>query len=160
MILFSPPAYANAEQFFVNKDFEAKGRETIKADLQTTGENAYFFVDEEYLASLPENEVSRLKNVMSNLSAEFDEVIYPGLRKIFGEENNPGIDGDRKISVVLHDMKSGVGGYVREADFKPGISSNSREIIYLNIEEVLNTEFGRSFLAHEFQHLITYNEKQ
>jgi len=159
LIFFSLPAYANAETFFVNKDFDAQGHETIKADLQATGENVYFFVDEEYMRSLPANEVLRLKDVIFNLLTEFDEVVYPGLRKVFGDENNPGIDNDSRISVLLHNMKSGVGGYVRETDFNFGIMSNGREMIYLNIEEVINTEFGPSFLAHEFQHLITYNEK-
>lgn len=159
LTFFLLPAYANAETFFVNKDFDAEGKETINASLEISGENAYFFVDEEYLARLPENEVLRLKSIIYNLSTEFDEVIYSGLRKVFGEESNPGIDGDRRISVLLHNMKSGVGGYVRESDFNPGIMSNSREMIYLNIEEAINTEFGPSFLAHEFQHLINYNEK-
>lgn len=160
--LFALPAGARAESFFVNKNFDTKNREVIEGALELAGENAYFFVEKGYRDGLPGAERSRLDQKITELSREFDSRIYPRMREVFGEERNPGIDNDPKIAVFLHLMKGGVGGYVRDSDAyskKEDLASNEREMVYLNIEEVINRDFGPSFLAHEFQHLITFNQK-
>lgn len=153
------PAYANAANFFVNKDFDAAGRNNIDTVLEFTGNKAHFFVEKEFRNILPETEISRLNAKIKNLSSEFDNNIYPKLRDIFGSERSPGIDGDEKITILLHNMKSGVGGYVRDLDGYERSGSNEREMVYLNIDGVLNSELGPSYLSHEFQHLITFNQK-
>ena len=153
------PTHADAAIFFINKDFDAQGRESIEVDPEITGRNAYFFVERDYINSLPQTEISRLNIKIRNLSSEFDANIYPKLRNIFGKERSPGIDNDEKITILLHDMKGGVGGYVRDLDGYEGIDSNEREMIYINIDDVLNNGLGPSYIAHEFQHLITFNQK-
>lgn len=160
--LLALPSVARAESFFVNKSFDAKTRETVESALELVGENSYFYVEKGYRDTLPGVERSRLDQKITELSREFDARIYPRLREVFGEERNPGIDNDPKIAVFLHVMKGGVGGYVRDADGysrKEESYSNEREMVYLNIEEIINGDFGPSFLAHEFQHLITFNQK-
>jgi len=143
LILFILPAYANAESFSVNKDFDAQGRESVSMDIEVYGERANFFVEKDYRIKLPATEILRLNSIVSNLSSEFTNNIYPKLRAVFGEEG-----GDEKITILLHNMKKGVGGYAQDADK-----------IYINIEEVLNSDLGPSYIAHEFQHLITFNRK-
>ncbi|MEK7790437.1 MAG: hypothetical protein AAB309_02295, partial [Deltaproteobacteria bacterium] len=134
---------AKAEVFSVDKDFDAQGRESVSANIEVLGERANFFVETGYRSKLAAPEVLRLNSIVANLSLEFTNNIYPKLRAVFGEEQANG-----KITVVLHNMKGGVGGYAREADK-----------IYINIEEILNSELGPAYLAHEFQHLITENQK-
>jgi hypothetical protein len=142
LFLFAP-AVAQAEIFSVDKDLDAQGRASVSADIEVLGERANFFVDKDYRGKLPAPEILRLNSIVSNLSSEFSGNIYPKLRATFGEEQGGG-----KIAVLLHNMKPGVGGYARGGDK-----------IYISIEEVLNSEIGPSYLAHEFQHLITYNQK-
>ncbi|MBI1888414.1 MAG: hypothetical protein HYS15_00550 [Candidatus Spechtbacteria bacterium] len=156
------PAYARAESFFVNKSFDTQNREAVEGALELAGENAYFFVEKGYRDALPAVERSRLDQKITELSREFDSRIYVRMREVFGEERNPGIDNDSKITIFLHLTKGGVGGYVRDSDEysrKEDAASNEREMVYLNIEEIINGDFGPSFLAHEFQHLITFNQK-
>jgi hypothetical protein len=142
-LLLAIPAVARAEVFSVNSDLDAQGRASVSADIEVFGERANFFVDRDYRGKLPAPEVLRLNSIVSNLSSEFSSNIYPKLRAVFGEEGTSG-----KITVLLHNMKGGVGGYAQDADK-----------IYINIEEILNSELGPPYLAHEFQHLITHNQK-
>ncbi len=139
----STPVFAHAANFDVNKDLDAQGRASVSADVEVAGERANFFVEKDYRDKLPAPEILRLNSIVSNLSSEFSNNIYPKLRAVFGEEQSGG-----KITVLLHNMKGGVGGYVRDADK-----------IYVNIEEILNSDLGASYIAHEFQHLITFNQK-
>lgn len=154
--------YAHAESFFVNETYDAEGRNKVEADYILGMGNIYFIVEREFYASLPRNEIVKLNNILANVGVEFDTKIYPRLREVFGEEARPGVDGDVRIAVLLHSMKQGVGGYVRESDsFRKNIAldSNAREMVYLNSEQILNSELGQAYLAHEFQHLITQNRK-
>ncbi|MDD5569155.1 MAG: hypothetical protein PHG23_01955, partial [Candidatus Pacebacteria bacterium] len=80
---------------------------------------------------------------------------------VFGSESNPGIDKDIKITVLFHSMKDGAKGYVRNIDeYAKSVSpfSNEREMIYLNVEN-LESQLLKGFLAHEFVHLVTFNQK-
>ena len=107
-------------------------------------------------------EKTNLISKIKNLSDEFDNVIYPKLKALFGDENNPGIDGDPKITILINEMIKDAGGYFREQDgFARDrvASSNEREMMYLNAFHIDNIR-ARSFLAHEFQHLITFNQKE
>lgn len=147
------PAYANAESFFVNKDFDALERKSLEADALHSGRKSLFFVERAYYNSLTAEEVSAVRGAIEYLMTEFDNKIYPKLREVFGSEDTPGADADDKIKIVLHRMKGGVGGYVRETDI------GESEIIYININEITNRALAPAYLAHEFQHLITFNEK-
>lgn len=155
-------ASAHAENFFVNEAYDAKTRNKIEADYLLGMGNVYFVIERDFYKSLPQNEIVRLHNILANVGVEFDTKIYPRLREVFGEEANPGVDGDVRIAVLLHTMKQGVGGYARESDsFQQSTipDSNAREMVYLSIEQILNSELARAYLAHEFQHLITMSRK-
>ena len=92
--------------------------------------------------------------------------IYDQDRAVFGSEwnQNPpgGNDGDTKV-VILFFRSATLGtslfGYTSPADSSPNPSdiSNMAEIVYINADKSeLQT---LSTLAHEFQHLISQNEK-
>jgi hypothetical protein len=154
----------NQEQtFFVEPDYDISKKEKVAAVLKEIGTHGYFYVDEKYWNERTSAEQNVLKNYLENLSAEFDRTIYPKLRKIFGKEWSPGIDNDSKITIFLVQMSNDVKGAFRLKDEYPKTipecqTSNEREMVYLNVD-FLNSPLMKSFLAHEFQHLITWNQK-
>ncbi|MFY9457646.1 MAG: hypothetical protein WAP23_01820 [Candidatus Spechtbacterales bacterium] len=160
-IFNSRDAYADTVTFFVDSTYDWLGSERVTATLQHEGLRARFYVSDQYWYGLGASGQLALLSDMRNLSGEFDSVIYPKLRDIFGSENTPGVDGDPKITILLSRMKEDAGGYIREQDGFPRekISvSNAREMINLNVSHV-GKQRAKSFLAHEFQHLITLNQK-
>ena len=151
------------QTFFVEPSYDISNREKVAAVLKKIGTRAYFYVDEKYWNEKTSAEQNVLKNYLDNLSAEFDQTIYPKLRKIFGEEWSPGIDNDLKITIFFVQMSDGAKGAFRIGDECPKTisecqTSNEREMIYLNVD-FLNSPLMKSFLAHEFQHLINCNQK-
>ncbi|PIQ92570.1 MAG: hypothetical protein COV69_02330 [Parcubacteria group bacterium CG11_big_fil_rev_8_21_14_0_20_39_14] len=165
---FAPPDFfegvlAETEPvyFFVDPDYDLLQRPEIIATLRETSEYGYFFTDNQWLGTLKAaDRVAALKNIDS-LAKEFDNVIYPKLTKFFGDIWLPGIDNDPKITVLLLPLKGEVGGYINYSDeySKDDFpTSNEREMFYLNTSH-LDKPLAKSFLAHEFQHLITFYQK-
>lgn len=79
----------------------------------------------------------------------------------FGSEPKPGIDKDDRIAVLIHPMISDAGGYFNSGDVYSRFQnpkSNEREMVYLNSQHIGKPQ-AQSFLAHEFLHLITVNQK-
>jgi hypothetical protein len=151
------------EAFLVEKSYDFYGRDQTAAFLMFESENAHFYFDKEVYSSLDPAEKLRMASLVATLGGKFDEVIYPETKDIFGDEWNPGIDGDEKIYIFLTRMNYGVGGYFNPVDeyFKSQVvdgRSNEREMIYLNID-YLDKYKTEGFLAHELQHMIYWNEK-
>jgi len=151
-----------SELFFVDSQFDLLKRNKIAAKLMKISKNAYFFVDNDFLASLSFSQRKNLESILESLSWEFDNFIYPRLTSFFGSEPKPGIDQDERIFVLFHQMTSQVSGYFREKDgfFKFQFpDSNQKEILYLSIKS-LDLDFLKSRLSHEFLHLISFNQKK
>lgn len=141
--------------FNVDPGYDIQNREQIEAELKFTGQNAYFYVEKNVWQV-------NWQSYVQALSKEFDENIYPKLTENYGKEWNPGIDNDPKITVLITPMPEQAGGYFNPNDgfLKSEIAtSNQREIIYLNSSNVTHSLF-KSFLAHEFQHLINFYQKK
>jgi len=156
-------AIQSSETFFIDSSFDALARSSVNTTLRYTGENAYFFVENGFYDSLSGNSLVDFSVSVRSLSEEFDTVIYPRLRDFLGPEWSPGIDNDEKITILFIPMKNGASGYVRlEDENLRSVSpdSNEREMIYLSSDTV-GTSLAKSYLAHEFQHLINFyqNEK-
>jgi hypothetical protein len=113
--------------------------------------------------------------VLSGLQNEFDTKIYPSDTSNFGSEPNPGIDNDSLITILLLNIKdgfNGAGSYVA-GYFDPGNEyplsanpvSNQREMFYMNINPILiitssvTADEFYTTLAHEFQHMIHWEQK-
>ncbi len=97
------------------------------------------------------------------MEEEFKNRIYPILTAAFGSEWKPGIDKDERITILFHPMKKDARGYFNPGDEYPkimSIRSNEKEMIYLNADFITSTQTINSFLAHEFLHLIDFNQKE
>ncbi|MHA1482600.1 MAG: hypothetical protein ACTSQA_04080, partial [Candidatus Heimdallarchaeaceae archaeon] len=147
--------------FFIESSFDLEQREQIKAVLEKVSENAYFYLEKDWHENLTEKEKQEIEQSLKSLSKEFDEKIYPELTLTYGQEWKPGIDSDEHITILFHQMKENAGGYFNNGDEYRKIQnplSNEREIIYLNTDN-LKYEIIKSCVAHEFVHLITFNQK-
>lgn len=110
------------------------------------------------------------------ITSQFDNAIYPGVTSAFGDEPNPGIDGDPKIYILLLDIRDGAspGGSFVAGYFAPineflqrdidalGIpaKSNEKEIFFMDIfpgDPESPSFYGT--LAHEFQHMVHFNKE-
>lgn len=148
--------------FFVDSSYDLQEREKIFGTLQRIGQKAYFYIDSEWWEDLSDQAQEIVGKSIQELDVEFSQKIYPILTKNFGSEWNPGIDKDSNITVLIHPMKDQVGGYFNDRDEYSKLEnskSNEREIIYLNADSITNN-LTKSFLAHEFTHLITFNQKE
>ena len=147
--------------FFIEPSFDLEQREQVKAILEKVSENAYFYLEKDWYENLEEKEKEKIDQSLNALGKEFDEKIYPELTLSYGQEWKPGIDSDEHITILFHQMKENAGGYFNNGDEYRKIQnvlSNEREMIYINTDN-LNYEIIKSCVAHEFVHLITFNQK-
>lgn len=147
--------------FNIEPTYDAYQRGEASATLVKISGSAYWYLDNIWWDQLNEAEQAETRQSLDELALEFESNIYPNLTKTFGSEWNPGIDKDSRLTILIHPMKSGSGGYNDSADEYPKIQipqSNEREMIYLNSNYLETTEI-KSFLAHEMMHLITFNQK-
>ena len=156
-------AYSSGTQhkFYLEQDFDKSDRETLYATIRYVSTNAYFYIENQWWEDSLVEERDALNSKLAGLGKKFDLEIYPKMTDTFGSEWRPGIDSDYKITILFHQMKNDAAGYFRTIDEYPTIQasgSNEREMIYLNIE-VLDNLYPESYVAHEFMHLITFNQK-
>ncbi|MCK4859975.1 MAG: hypothetical protein KAS87_05395, partial [Candidatus Omnitrophica bacterium] len=145
--------------FYIDKNYDLTEQQEITASLQRIGFDAYFYIENQWWAGLDREEQDEVKESLKDLDNEFHNNIYPTLRKTFGSEWKPGIDRDDRVFILFHPMADNGGGYFRENDQYLKIQvpdSNEREMLYLNTD-FINFSIEKSFLAHEFTHLITFN---
>lgn len=149
--------------FRVAQEYDVSQRTQISATLRKISASAYWYAEDAFWNSLNPAAVVNYVSALDGLALEFDNRIYPELRGLFGPEWNPGIDNDPRITILMQNMKSDAGGYFTPNDEYPKEQikdgrSNEREMIYLNVNHLPNPRV-KGFLAHEFQHLITFNQR-
>jgi peptidoglycan hydrolase-like protein with peptidoglycan-binding domain len=147
--------------FNVDKSFDINSRTQITATLVRVSPKLYFYVEKPWWDSQTPLKQSQINANLDSLSNEFDNNIYPKLTSIFGSEWNPGIDNDSRITVLLEPINNTEGGYFREADGYKKIQmpiSNEREMVYISLANI-DSDKMKVVLAHEFMHLITFNQK-
>ncbi len=167
IFLISPSFTLAAEllekvDFYVDSTYDLEGREKITAILERITDQLYFYFDEKWWEGLPIEEQKEVNKAISELSQEFENTIYPILTLNYGSEWKPGIDKDPRITILIHPMIDVASGYFNPGDEYPRAQvakSNQREIIYLNSKQI-TSPLNKSFLAHEFTHLITFNQKE
>ncbi|MEK7124564.1 MAG: peptidoglycan-binding protein [Patescibacteria group bacterium] len=151
----------NQSIFKVDPVFDVNERNQVTAELVANSGNLYFYVEKDWWnLQVPAKKTEILGN-LEKVSFEFSSKIYPILTSVFGSEWKPGIDGDEKITILLEAMKEGVGGYFRNNDEYLKLQlpdSNEREMIYLALAKIDDAGL-KLYLAHEFTHLITFNQK-
>lgn len=162
--IYSAKAAENSANFLIDPSYDATSRSTSNATNRVTGINAYYYVEDEYWDRLTPGEQDKMLESIYGLSREFDNNIYPKMKNFYGDEWNPGIDSDSRIYILLTDIVKDAGGYFNPNDeyYKNQVKdgrSNEKELIYLNIDYI-NKPSQKSFLAHEFQHMINWYQKK
>lgn len=127
-----------------NEIFEVRARLVYKTD------NVYFFAEDGL--SVNERDVRNLVDTFQNQA-------YPTNREFFGEEWNPGVDGDPRLYILYaRGLGFGVLGYYSSNDQYPSAAfsdSNAKEMFYINADLTRPGDRDLSdTLAHEFQHMI------
>ncbi len=145
---------------FWSIDMTANQPFQFQAELRKISEHAYFYVQEGY-------EVE--DSVLERMAGQFDGTIYPTNHAYFGKEDIPGIDADPRITLLFMDIQDGwepgrgyVAGYFFPLDgFSTRLfpQSNERQMFYLDLHPgnpARQDYLG--VLAHEFQHMIHFNQ--
>jgi len=147
--------------FNVDKSFDASARTQISAILIKSTNSLHYYVEKTWWDGQLPAKRQEILDSLNLLSIEFDNKIYPTLSSVFGSEWKPGVDGDKKISILFEAMNSSEGGYFREADGYVKLQvpiSNEREMLYLSLDYITDSQIKR-VIAHELVHLITFNQK-
>jgi hypothetical protein len=151
----------DVKTFFVNPVYDAGGRTNVSATLRVVGANAYFYVGNLWWDHLTSAQQNSMAVALNDLNAEFDGKVYPQITSVYGSEWKPGVDNDDRVTILITKLVEDAGGYFKLNDeylkSQRG-DSNEREMIYLN-GLYINGLLGKIFLAHEFQHLITFYQK-
>ena len=163
LFLLALPHFAGAQTEIFNIDpaYDVLSRTEIEAELVRTTSNLYFYIEKSWWDTRPLEEQNDVRIALFELGEEFKNKIYPVLTTKFGSEPRPGIDQDERIVVLIHQMRQDAGGYFITGDVYSRFQypkSNEREMIYLNSKYLMSSK-EKSFLAHEFVHLITINQK-
>ena len=153
----------DSQTFFVDGSYDYSARSSVAATLKNLSSRGYFYVEDDYFGGLSEREQGKFLSYLDNLADDFDGVVYSTNRSVFGTEWSPGIDNDSRITILLSQLTESAGGYFNPNNeyLKERISggaSNEREMIYLSAEFISDSRMS-GFLAHEFQHLITWYQK-
>jgi len=148
--------------FYVDQDYELNEKESLQATLVKTTSNLYFYIERNWWESQSDLTKNGILARLDALSAEFGNTIYPRLTAVLGSEWRPGIDNDNKITILFHEIEGNVTGYFRTTDEYSKLqvpSSNEREMVYLSTAYIASSHL-KEFLAHEFTHLIIFNQKE
>ncbi|MDR2446543.1 MAG: hypothetical protein LBD58_04540 [Treponema sp.] len=167
-------------QFWVEDGSSGSSWIQKSAVLRAESEHAAVWVaDENFTQSASASDDNKItQEQAATLASRFD-VIYKKETPIFGYEygggpgGDGGRDGDLKIQMLVYDIDgdykrnqtSGVFGYFWAKDFytQAGagkLKTNFAEIFYLDAHFADKYPDGAvSTLAHEFQHMINFNEK-
>ena len=147
--------------FFIDSSYDSQERDQISATLRERSDQLYFYIDNECWNGLDNVQKQETKNKLNALAEEFEEQIYPIMTPVFGIEWNTGIDNDGHITVLIHKMIKDIAGYFNAGDeYEKAMvpTSNEREMVYLS-SDFIDSANLKGFLAHEFMHLITFNQK-
>jgi len=154
----SPPTEApllqigERERFWASNLSEEQTFE-VTAVLRAVGEHSYLWVEDG--SAVPDDALLGLAQV-------FDDVIYPEVRKLWGSESTPGIDGDPRIyGLFTPNLGGGTLAYYAGRHSYPDeviAYSNEHEMMFFNLDTIgINLSAVESTLAHEFQHMIRSN---
>lgn len=161
-VLFAP-FLASAEKvgdatgFFVDQYYSKNAEQSVSAVLVASLNNISFYIDSNSWNAKGQQEKNDIQSTLEKLSVNYRYEIYPNLTNTFG------IIGDSdKLTVLFYPMKEGTMGYTRNIDgYEKTVNpfSNDREMVYMNLDKI-NGGLLKEGLAHEFMHLITFNQKE
>lgn len=148
--------------FNIESSLDQHGRTEVMAVLQKVSDKLFFYVESEWWDELSHEDRMEIDGKINNVSVEFENNIFPIMTSLFGSELDHPFDKNEKIAVLFHRMTPAIGGYFNSADqfsVFQSARSNERNILYINTSHIKNNLL-ESILAHEFMHLITFNQKE
>ncbi|HXV27030.1 MAG TPA: hypothetical protein VD862_03360 [Candidatus Paceibacterota bacterium] len=157
----SADSVGDTERFTTDREYDVSGALSVSGTLRHVGTSAYWYVDDRYFNRLTSAERGLFMADLDRLASVFDLVIYPRSRELWGTENIPGVDGDTRVTVFLEELGPGIGGYFNgrhSYDRSRTDDSNEREMFYAAVQSVGGN--AKDYIAHEFQHLISFNRKE
>lgn len=172
--------FVDTEYTMTLSNFEQK-----PATLRAAGTYCYVWVLDDYYAE--EAEENRVNSAIAEKYAQAFDTMYPMIRNVFGKESDKLYVGNNlmnmntysptgtKVNIVIYDIgadynnvekyQTGVVGYFYSKDYgynngTINTKSNSGKYFYVD-SGYINESFDRtvSTLAHEFQHMIGFNQK-
>ncbi len=129
---------------------------TVQATLVASNTRALGYVDNALPAS---DENITAANILAMLD-EFSNTTYPVVTPVFGDPSD--VDADGKVIFLfthLVDQVGGIAGFYSSASLfstQQGGNDNLADMMFISPTQSLNSY--KSLLAHEFQHLISYNQ--
>ena len=156
----TPPANAPTRQLGEQETFyitNTSAGETfqVTATLRAIGEHIYLWVEDGGTIS---------DEALQALVDAFDQTIYPKVRRLWGEEASPGIDGDPRVyGLFAENLGSTAAAYFSSDHIYPTAAvrtSNAHEMFFLNLSAFNGEDdlpYIESVLSHEFQHMIREN---
>jgi hypothetical protein len=148
--------------FNVDQNFDSNSRNQMQAILLKVSDKAYFYIDKSWWDAKSTSDRTQISTVLDTIASDFDTKTYPTLTVTLGSEWNPGIDKDPKITILFEEMGNVENGYFRTNDEYSKLqipNSNEREMIYISLKDIANAANTERTIAHEFVHLITFNQK-
>ena len=144
------PYSVGAQKSFWATNTDTNDNFKVNATLRYVGENIYFWI---------EDGVRFDQKELQELADTFDQEIIPTNREFFGQEWNPGVDGDPRFYILYAgNLGFNLAGYYSSADeLHPDAHpySNAHEMFLISSD---NVDLGDSYIygtmAHEFQHMI------
>lgn len=128
----------------------------VNASLVGIGDWCYVYMVDQCISILGEASV---KAKSDEICHEFDTIIFPRIINLAGHPNGTmgDIDGDPKIFILFHDGPN----YYFEGNEIEYNYSNHCEMIYISYRfyESLDEDWLYSTIAHEFHHLIWFNNE-
>ncbi len=131
----------------------------VQTKLAKMSNNTLVYLDDAITDANREEVSERVLNI-------FDTKILQQVRNAFGNEPEVGVNGESRITIVLIKLppSSTLAGYFSSVDLYPRKNnsnsyriSNEAKIFYIKYGMADTTTFGT--LAHEFQHMINYYQK-
>ncbi|MCO6442549.1 MAG: immune inhibitor A [Anaerolineae bacterium] len=137
---------------FYAMDIESGERRGLQAEMIAAGSHATLW------AETPD---SIDVDAAASLLQQFDDVVYPAVREMWGSEDIPGIDGDPRLMIVfVEDVESGTAAYYSSSDRYPSeiVPLSSEADLFFVSSALVGNRLDRpqvvATLAHEFQHMI------
>ncbi len=166
LIVFMTPFLIRAQEgrsFFIEPEYDSEARKEVEAVFIYEGEDIRFYVEESWWSDkIEEERDDYYREVIEKLGDEFDSKIREPMISAFGPEPIHPVSDRQKVSVLIHSMRDNAGGYFNSGDQYSRYQnprSNEMSLLYLSTE-VLDYEDRGGFLAHEFMHLLVFNQKE
>ena len=157
-------AFNPNQQIYLNQSYDLYSRASIDVAQIKATNVAIFYADKYWWDNLSLADQNILQNKIYLMSTELEYKIKPTLNNLYGKEPDPIVGNDKRVNIVFTPMTANIQGYIKTSDFVPknvSAISNEGNVIYLNATKIksLSDNLIYSFLAHEFTHIITYNQK-